>query len=318
MKGFYCGFDVSKLTIDYAFLKEDGNWITRKIDYQEKELNKLLGLLSPGACCVMEATGPYYLRLANFLYQHGYRVSVVNPLVIKRYSQMKLRRTKTDKADARLICEYGHEQHPETWEPKSKPIRQIKDKLSTQEFFIKQKTMLYNKLESLSQEEGADEGCKRMVKQEISNISRKIDKLSEEIEVLVNTSYKQQYRLLLTIPGVGSKTAATLIAVTNGFTLFESHKKLASYIGLCPRIFQSGTSVNGKAAICKMGMSRMRQLLYLAAVSAHKHNRPCNELYVRLIQKGKAKKLALIAVANKLLRQAFGIIKNNLPYYEFA
>ena len=66
-----------------------------------------------------------------------------------------------------------------------------------------------------------------------------------------------------------------------------------------------------------MGMKRMRQLLYMAALTAKTNNKACCDLYDRLIQKGKPQKLARVAVANKLIRQAFGVINNNLPYYEF-
>ena len=318
MNDNYIGFDISKLTIDYAYMKESSKWISRKIDYTKEAMKELITSLPSNSICVMEATGPYYLKLANFLFTHGFRVCVVNPLVIKRFSQMKLLRTKTDKADAKIICSYGKEQAPTTWEPKDEVIHSIRQKLSTQELFIKQRTAFQNKLESLVQDENADKSCTRMVKQEIQNITRKIDKLDEEVENIIMKTYNVQYKLLRTIPGIGRKTAATLIAITSCFELFESHRKLASYIGLCPRIYESGTSVRGKAKICKLGMSRMRQLLYLAALSAIKANKPCEALYNRLVEKGKPKKLALVAVANKLIRQSFGVINNNLPYYEFA
>ena len=313
----YVGFDISKLTIDYAFEKSDGNWLFRKIDYTRNALNELITKLPKDYVCVMEATGPYYLKLANLLYAKGFKVSVVNPLIIRRFSQMKLIRTKTDKADAKIICQFGKEQKPEYWQPKEKVIHQLRQKLSTQEFFIKQRTSFQNKLEALNHDENADKSCVRMTKQEIRNIDKKIYLLDREIEVLVKENYSQQFNMIKTIPGVGKKTAATLIAITNAFRSFENHRKLASYIGLCPRVYESGTSVRGKARICKLGMKRMRQLLYLAALSASKHNKACINLYNRLIEKGKPVKLALIAVANKLIRQVFGVINNNLPYCTF-
>src|SRR5690606_4528270 len=89
-----------------------------------------------------------------------------------------------------------------------------------------------------------------------------------------------------------------------------------SYIGLSPRIYESGTSVKGRSRICKMGMSRIRAMLYVCAWSAKKINKACKELFERLVEKGKAKKLALIAVANKLLKQAFAIANKNIFYTE--
>lgn len=88
-------------------------------------------------------------------------------------------------------------------------------------------------------------------------------------------------------------------------------------IGLSPRVFESGTSVKGKAKICKMGMARMRKLLYLCAMRAITCNKACMEMYARLKEKGKNGKLALIAVANKLLKQAFVIGNSQMIYKEF-
>ena len=98
-----------------------------------------------------------------------------------------------------------------------------------------------------------------------------------------------------------------LIVLTGAFTKFSNAKQLSSYFGLSPRIFESGTSVKGKARITKMGMSKIRAMLYVCAWSAKRCNTACKELYDRLVAKGKSKRLALIAVANKLLKQAFAI-----------
>jgi transposase len=137
---------------------------------------------------------------------------------------MKLLRTKTDKADAKIICSYGKEQSPDLWQPKEEAINLIQQKLSTQELFIKQLTAFKNKLEALNHNVNSDKGCIRMVKQEIRNIETKIKKLDSEIETMVIENYENQYKLLKTIPGIGRKTAATLIAITGGFKNFDNHR----------------------------------------------------------------------------------------------
>jgi len=104
-----------------------------------------------------------------------------------------------------------------------------------------------------------------------------------------------------------------LLALTNGFARFDNYKEFISYVGLSPRIYDSGT-IKGKAHICKLGMSRARHLLYMAARAASKYNTACKLLYERLLEKGKAKKLALIAVANKLVKQAFALTSKSEFY----
>lgn len=127
------------------------------------------------------------------------------------------------------------------------------------------------------------------------------------MEQIIKTHYKEMLDHLKSIPGLGTKTSLLLIVISGGFSKFENHKQLTSYVGISPRIFESGTSVKGRSKICKMGMSKIRAMLYVCAWSAKRCNKSCRELYDRLVEKGKAKKLALIAVVNKLLKQAFAI-----------
>jgi len=115
---------------------------------------------------------------------------------------------------------------------------------------------------------------------------------------------------------MGVKTALFLIVITDGFKKVETAKQLCSYVEITPTIRQSGSSVRGKSRISKMGNRKLRNLLFLCAFSACKHNKACKELYDRIVSKGKSKKLALIAVSNKLLKQAFAIAKSGLVYDE--
>ena len=138
--------------------------------------------------------------------------------------------------------------------------------------------------------------------------------IASRIDLLITKHHAALMQSLTSIPGMGKKTATMLIVVSDGFKKFASAKQLSAYVGLSPRIYQSGSSVKGRARICKMGMSRVRTLLYLCSWSAKRYNNACRELYERLVTKGKSKRLALIAVANKLLKQAFAIATTNTFY----
>ena len=154
-------------------------------------------------------------------------------------------------------------------------------------------------------------------------LKRSLKNLEKEIEVLeialldnVKKEYQESLTLLTSIPGIGTKTALMLLVFTDGLQRFESAKELCSYAGLTPVIRQSGSSVNARSRISKMGNAKLRNLLFMCSFNACKYNRACKALYDRIVAKGKSKKLALIAVCNKLLKQAFAIIKNGLPYDE--
>lgn len=128
--------------------------------------------------------------------------------------------------------------------------------------------------------------------------------------------FKEGITLLKSIPGIGQKTAISLLVFTDGFERFESSKELCSYAGITPIIRESGSSIKGRPRISKIGNVKLRNLLFLCSFNACKYNKACKALYDRIIAKGKSKKLALIAVCNKLLKQAFSIIKNGIPYDE--
>ncbi|MBF0598372.1 transposase, partial [Faecalibacter rhinopitheci] len=94
------------------------------------------------------------------------------------------------------------------------------------------------------------------------------------------------------------------------------YKQLISYAGLSPTEYRSGSSIRGRVRICKQGGKQLRNMLYMCALNAKKSNGYCRALYDRLVEKGKNKKAALIAVCNKLLKLVFGVVKNKTFYHE--
>ncbi len=104
------------------------------------------------------------------------------------------------------------------------------------------------------------------------------------------------------------------MVLTDGFEHFTSGSELCSYAGLTPVIRKSGSSVNGRSRISKIGNQKLRNLLFMCSFNACKHNKAGRDIYDRIVAKGKSKKLALIAVCNKLLKQAFAIAKSGLGY----
>lgn len=105
-----------------------------------------------------------------------------------------------------------------------------------------------------------------------------------------------------------------MIVMSDGFTKFERAKQFTCFIGLSPVEKQSGSSVKGRSRISKQDNGKLRNLLFLCSFNACESNKACSALYERIVAKGKSKKLALIAVANKLLKQAFAIAKSGLVY----
>lgn len=301
------GIDISKESFDVAFQKKDEQFVCFKFTNNSKGFKQFIKHVDVEDLCVMEATGPYYLFLAYYLFEQGIRLSVVNPLQIKHFVRMRMIKAKTDKKDAKMIAMYGKSENPVKWQPNENHIMQLQQIHTAIEGLHKHSTMINNQMEAFSHIPTNDKEVMKQLRALLKMIKKKIEILETQMLKIVNQHYSETFKALKTIPGIGTKTSIILIAMTNNFKKFEDSKKLSAYVGLAPRIFESGTSVKGKGHITKMGNKYLRKLLYLCAWSAKRHNKQCIEMYERLSSRGKPERVIKIAIANKLLRQAYAI-----------
>jgi transposase len=311
----YTGIDVSKLTFDCSITNEDCKIVAKDFTNDLNGFKRLKQILPEQAQVVMEASGPYYLKLATYLFEQGFKVSVVNPLIIRRFCQMRMVRTKTDKKDASMIREYGVTEKPGVWQPDEPSITRLKQLNTAVELLDKHVTAAQNQLEAFTQMPGTNKLLLKDLRRVITCNIKCMQKMELEMQDLALAEYSEAYKALQTIPGIGPKSAVMLIAITGNFKKFNNYKQLVAYVGLNPRIFQSGTSVNGKGKISKMGTARVRKLLYLCSWTAKRYNVYCKEMYERLKSKAKPERVIKIAIANKLLRQAFAI-GTTLKFFE--
>ncbi|QED36813.1 IS110 family transposase [Antarcticibacterium arcticum] len=306
------GVDISKNVFDVA--DSQGNHSQFKNDV--KGFKSFLKTLSSESLVVMEATGYYHYRLAQFLYEQGIHVSVVNPLSVKRFIQMKLSRVKTDKSDAKAICEYATINEVPLYTAKDKNQAECLQLLRLIDIYLKQSTALKNKLHGEKTLGTPSKTVYHSLNRSLKAVQKEIKIMEDRLMEIVKEEQQKQLTLIKSIPGLGNKTAIMIIVLTDGFSNFENASQLCSYTGITPKLRQSGTSVRGRSRITKMGNAKLRNLLFMCSFSARKYNKACREIYERIIAKGKSKKLALIAVCNKLLKQAFAIAKSGLPYQE--
>lgn len=304
------GIDISKLTFD--LWSEDLGHM--KFDNCKQGFQAFLELLSTDDYCVMEATGSYHFQLANALYEAGVNVSVVNPLVVKRFIQMKRQKHKNDQIDAKMIALFAAEQGPELWEPEPEFIVKAKLTLGLIQLYTKQQTQLKNKLKTL-QSGGVESGSLILsIKRHLKAVQKELKSLDNQLETLVEENVPNSLTKIKSIPGIGKKTAVLLVVFTNNFRDFSNAKQVSAFVGLSPTERNSGTSIRGRSYISKKGNPMIRYHLFMCSFSASIHNPQCKALYERVVGKGKSKKLALVAVCNKLLKQAYGVSKNDLIY----
>ena len=312
----FIGIDIAKETFVAAF-PCGKDYKTEHYLNSAKGIKQLMKKLSKDSDqCVLEATGNYGMLFLYLLSENGYRVSMVNSKQIKHFSRMMLSVTKTDKIDAKLISMYGEKMTPPLFKLPTKDLMLLKQQRTVLRQLKKQITALGGLKESLQVLPIRDKKSMGVLNHTVEFLTKKIKYLEADMLALAEEKFEEQYKLLTSIKGIGGAIATALIVATAGFTQFDNAKQLSRYIGICPTYQQSGTSVNVKGHICKNGDSHLRAMLYIGSWSAIKHNTACKECYERLLSKGKPPKVALFAVANKLVRQAFAVCKENKPYID--
>lgn len=317
---FYYGIDVSGDTLDVCYRLADGTfeWSKHTNSLEGfKEIWKLSGKLYH---FVMEATGIYQLPFCFYLEQKKAKYSVLNALQIKRYIQMKLERNKTDKKDAFHICMYGIEHNPACYQMPNRLYFECRALNNAIETITKEITAFKNKVHSLKRLDIDTKVIASAYKKILKDLQEELKKLEVELYEKLEAWQPTLVKQVRSVVGIGKRATAILIVSTQGFAHTETYQQLISYAGLSPKEYSSGSSIRGRVRICKQGGALLRHTLYMCALNAKETNGACKALFDRLVLKGKNKKLAIIAVANKLLKQVFGVVRTGTlfdrKYYE--
>ena len=312
----FIGIDIAKATFSVAYPQADGGYQVEELSNDEEGISALLPSLDKQAHYVMEATGSYSMLLSYTLSEQGYAVSVINPRQAAHFSQMLLRVTKTDRMDAILLAKYGQHMQPDVFQPNSKIMLHLKQKRALLRQLKKQKMALICLQEAHAHQPTQDEDTQSTMRSMVETIEKHQQRAEQSLYQTTQQAYAELMNIITSVKGIGKEIATALIVTTAGFTRFDNAKQLAKFIGICPTHYQSGSSVHGKSTIARRGDPHLRSLLYMATLSAIRHNKACKELYQRLKAAGKASKVALIAVANKLIRQIFALVASNTMYQD--
>ena len=310
MRLFDLGLDVSKAKLDCALRFPDGKYKSKVVKNAPegfKELTEWLakhGVTSAHVC--MEATGVYWEAVAEYLAARGMTVSVVNPAQIKAFGQSQLVRTKTDRADARLIASFCTERHPEPWQAPTASEQALRAMVLRLESLQIMRTQESNRLEV----------SRDVVK---PGIGTHIEWLDEQIKALAkkirehmdgDSNLKDKQALLDSIPGLGERTIAILLAYYADLERFDNARQAAAFAGVDPRQHESGTSVNLKPRMSKIGHAFLRKSLYMPAIVALYRTAWGKHFRERLAAAGKPPKLIIGAMMRKLIHVAFGVLKS--------
>jgi transposase len=270
---------------------------------------------------IFEATGKYSYRLAYCLDLFEGAYSILSPKQSKGFAQSMKIVSQNDERDAILLSLYGKCFTPSVNQEVDEQLHKLRQKRKHLSSLLSQRQVVSNQLHAMEFDPRADQQVKESLEMLQTTLEIQIQTFQDELYHLDDEQYQKLYQQLLSITGIGPASASALIVATNGFIHFDCVKKVFKFLGTIPSSKDSGTSVKIKGQIIKTGIPHVRAILYNAAKSAKRYNLACKDLYERLRKKGKAHKVAMIAVVNKLIKQAFAVVKNQTVFdnnYAFA
>ena len=310
----YLGIDMAKEKFDVCLLHDGQQW-SGTFSNDAPGLDKLDIWLTNRvegqveAC--MEATGRYGEGLAAHLHECGHRVSIVNPARIKHYAKSQMRRNKTDKIDAAIIADFCRTQKTHEWQPPNEAEVTLKQLVRRYDNLVSDRTREKNRLQAGDLAEAVQ-----------ASIDAHVTFLNEQIKVVLaqiqdhidqHPDLKSKRDLLESIPGIGKKTAAILLAEMPNPQQFSA-KQMAAFAGLTPEQLASGKYRRRKDTLSKLGSVTLRTTLYMPALSAMRFNPITEALAKRLEEKGKLPMTIIAAVMRKLLVLAYGVLKSGHPF----
>ena len=303
---FNIGIDISKKKLDISFNANETASYDNNLTGFKQLLKQIVNKKTTRV--VMEATGGYERPLVSFLQEHGIAVSVVNAKRVRDYAKALGKLAKTDKIDSHVIRLFAAAINPGVTE-KLTESQQLLDSLTLRRNqLVKQRAMEKQHLETV-----INKDTERSINRNLKFLDKEIERIEEKIDELIHldVKIKEKVNRLATIKGVGSVASVTIVSdIPELGTL--SNKEISALVGVAPFCRDSGT-MRGKRTIWG-GRSQVRSILYMATLSAVKHNPAIKVFYDRLVSKGKPKKTALVACMRKLIIMANSMIRNNIDW----
>ncbi|WP_131539956.1 IS110 family RNA-guided transposase [Pedobacter nototheniae] len=321
----FVGIDISKLTIDVvAFTRKSFTEASHHVFKNSYDgFGEMLEWLAVYGyafeevlfCC--EHTGLYICPITSFMDANGLSLWVENGLHIKR--SIGLKRGKSDKADALAIAHYAFSN-----EHKARPYRfpsattsKLKHLLTHREQLVRHQTSLKCTCSELKGFDGENATYCIADSQEILAIyAERIKKVDAELAAVIEADQdlNTKFNLVKSVHGIGKQTAFFILIHTEAFSAFSCYRKFASYCGIAPFPYSSGTSIRGKNRVSSLANKKLKALLTMCALNTIKKDNEFKRYYDRKKAEGKNSMCVLNVIKNKLLSRAFAAVKRGTPY----
>lgn len=331
-KKYFIGIDVSKHTLDAAFIIHQSSSLSQPVWKQFN--NTLQGLqqmkywlaemqvpLSDETIVVIENTGIYHRLLWQFFSHLEMDLCIENATQVKW--SLGIARGKNDKVDSRRLALYAV-RNADRLKPTPalhSAVMPLKDLLTVRNKLIVQTRSFETALKELKHVSTSTAGIaslKKLLQPALKGMHQSLKQTEQKIKDVLkqNDTVCKAYKLLNTIPGIGHITAVYLICCSNMFTMCTSGKQLACYCGVVPFDYQSGISIKGKHRVHKMANKELKRLLHMCALTSIKNHKEFKDYYERKKLEGKHAMSILNAIKNKLVLRAFAVVKNERAYVD--
>lgn len=269
---------------------------------------------------VLEPTGGYELALVAFAYDHDWQVCLPNPKQVRDFAKSSGRRAKTDAQDALLLAQFGAEQKPAPQEELPAPIQELIELLHRREDLQQLKHSESNRLQGLQQRPRPAQAVIASLERTIAALAAELTAIEQALAELLtqNPDLKREAKRLRTVPGIGERNVLPILVLFYRWRARTSGrgtpKGLVAFVGLDPQPYESGRSVHKRTTISKMGDRSVRRYLYLGALGGVRGKNGLRTFYKRLVSRGKAKRLALVAAAHKILIWAWAVFSQGVDF----
>jgi transposase len=266
--------------------------------------------------CV-EATGVYHLDLCLALHEApGLEVMVVNPRAAKDFARARLKRSKTDRVDARSLLEFVRRMDFGAWRPPAPAIVALRGLSRRIQALLVNRAQEKNRLHADGAVSETSPVIRESIERHIAGIDSEIKLLAEAAkeQIAADASLQRKFLHLTSVKGIAEASAITILAELAVLPEDMSARQWVAHAGIDPRYADSGTSVRGQVRISKVGNRHLRRALFLPAMVASQHEPQIRAFYQKLLARGKKPMQALVAVMRKLLHAIYGMFRSDSDF----
>ena len=318
LKSLFAGIDVGAEELILVIRKNSTPSKAQKFANTPADRARLVKKLAklPGIILCLEATGSYHFDLSVALHDAGVALMVVNPKSSHNFAKVLMKNSKTDAVDAETLAQYAERMDFVAWTRPSDEKIALRSFARRIDALTRQKAAAKNNAHALSASQETPKAVLRDVKLAISQLEKRIDRLSKEALALIgkHAELERVFKLLVGIKGVAQTSAIALMGELLLLPQGRSHRAWVQFAGLDPRAFDSGKSVHKKTRVSKAGNRHIRSALYMPALSAKQHDPYVKAYFQHLVDNGKLPLQALCAVMRKLLHAIHGMLKYDKPF----